>query len=393
MRSAVLIVFVKEFLENLRDRRTVLAALVLGPLFAPLIFGAMLKFMLKQGVQEPDRELAVAMRDSAAAPNLRDFLAARGVKLHEFTGNDAAARAAIRNHSERMILAVPADHGERLARGAPAPVLLFLDASNNNDQRYLSRLRGLLNEYSRGIAGQRLALRGLDPLLLAPVPVQDVDVSTPASRSVLVLGMLGFFLIIAMMSGGLYLAIDTTAGERERGTLEPLLTLPVPRTTLLYGKLLATCSYMLLSLLLTTTTFFVVLGRVGLEDLGMSANLGAATALAVIGVTMPLIPAMAALMTLVAAFTRSVREAQAWLGALQLVPSMPLIFASVANLAPTTVLMAVPSLSQHFLIMRLLRAEALDPLQVLVSAGSSLALGVVLVVITGRIYRREALVG
>jgi sodium transport system permease protein len=210
---------------------------------------------------------------------------------------------------------------------------------------------------------------------------------------VLVLGMLGFFLIIAMMSGGLYLAIDTTAGERERGTLEPLLTLPVPRTTLLYGKLLATCSYMLLSLLLTTTTFFVVLGRVGLEDLGMSANLGALTALAVIGVTMPLIPAMAALMTLVAAFTRSVREAQAWLGALQLVPSMPLIFASVANLAPTTVLMAVPSLSQHFLIMRLLRAEALDPLQVLVSAGSSLALGVVLVVITGRIYRREALVG
>ena len=102
-------------------------------------------------------------------------------------------------------------------------------------------------------------------------------------------------------------------------------------------------------------------------------------------------PATPAMQRLVAAFARSVREAQAWLGALQLLPSLPLVFASIANLAPTTKLMMVPSLSQHFLIQRLLRAEPLEPLQVGLSVGVALMLGAVLTVLAGRIYRRESL--
>ena len=389
----LLTVFCKEFIENLRDRRTVFAALVMGPLFAPLLFGVMMNFMVKQGVREPDKPLDIALHNGGAAPNLRDFLTSRGLTLHEFKGDDAAARTAVQTHKEVLVLSVPADHGERLANGLPAPLQLYLDASRTSDQRQVGRLRALLAEQSRGLAVQRLMLRGVDPLLLSPVPVQEIDVSTPASRSVLVLGMLSFFLILAMMSGGMYLAIDTTAGERERGTLEALLTLPLRRQTLLYGKLLATCSYMLLSLVLTTTMFFIVLGRIGLEDLGMSANLGPLTALAVIGVTAPLIPAAGALLTLVAAFARSVREAQAWLSVVQLLPSLPLVFASAMNLMPSTALMAVPSLSQHFLITRLLRAEPIDALGLALSLGGSLLLGVILVLVAGRLYRRESLLG
>ena len=389
----LLTVFCKEFIENLRDRRTVFAALVMGPLFAPLLFGVMMNFMVKQGVREPDKPLDIALHNGGAAPNLRDFLTSRGLTLHEFKGDDAAARTAVQTHKEVLVLSVPAGHGERLANGLPAPLQLYLDASRTSDQRQVGRLRALLAEQSRGLAVQRLMLRGVDPLLLSPVPVQEIDVSTPASRSVLVLGMLSFFLILAMMSGGMYLAIDTTAGERERGTLEALLTLPLRRETLLYGKLLATCSYMLLSLVLTTTMFFIVLGRIGLEDLGMSANLGPLTALAVIGVTAPLIPAAGALLTLVAAFARSVREAQAWLSVVQLLPSLPLVFASAMNLMPSAALMAVPSLSQHFLITRLLRAEPITATELALSLGSSLLLGLVLLLAAGRLYRRESLLG
>ena len=389
----LLTVFCKEFVENLRDRRTVFAALVMGPLFAPLLFGVMMNFMVKQGVREPDKPLDIALLNGAAAPRLREFLTARGLTLHDFTGDDAAARDAVQTHREVLVLSVPADHGARLAAGLPAPLRLYVDASRTSDQRQVGRLRALLSEQSRALAVQRLMLRGVDPLLLSAVPVQEIDVSTPASRSVLVLGMLSFFLILAMMSGGMYLAIDTTAGERERGTLEALLTLPVRRETLLYGKLLATCSYMLLSLVLTTTMFFIVLGRIGLEDLGMSANLGPLTALAVIGVTAPLIPAAGALLTLVAAFARSVREAQAWLSVVQLLPSLPLVFASAMNLMPSTALMAVPSLSQHFLITRLLRAEPITASELVLSLGNSLLLGLALVLGAGRLYRRESLLG
>ena len=209
-----------------------------------------------------------------------------------------------------------------------------MDNSRTSDARHVARIRTLIAQYGQQIATQRLTLRGVDPRLLAPVVLQNVDVSHPASRALLVLGMLSFFMVLSVLTGGIYLAMDTTVGERDRGTLEPLLATPVSREALLCGKLLATCTYMFLSLSLTTTALFVALGRLDLEQFGMSANLDVTTALGLIAVTAPLIPLLAALMTLVAAQARSTREAQAWLGVTQLVPTLPLVFASLMNLAP-----------------------------------------------------------
>ena len=229
--------------------------------------------------------------------------------------------------------------------------------------------------------------------MLAPIPVQDIDVSTPASRSVLILGTLSYLILITMLMGGMYLAIDATAGERERGSLEPLLTLPVRRELLIYGKILATCAYMILSLALTVTAFAVVLRFIGLERFGMSVNFGPRVALEVILLTLPLVPLGAALMTLVAAYTRSYREAQTYLALVLLVPTVPLAFAGLAGLRPHLALMAVPSLSQHFLITSLLRAEELPAGWVALSVGATLALAALLVVAAGGLYRREALLG
>ncbi len=391
MMRALRIVWFKELVENLRDRRTVFAALVMGPLLAPLLFGFMMRYMISEGVQDAARPLSVAIGGPGQAPNLRTWLGSHGITTRVFEGNEAAAREAVSSRELPLVLWVPADFGERLQAGRPAPVQLYLDDSDRERQRDAERLRGQLAQYSQQIALQRLALRGIDPALLTPIPVHEVDVSTPAARAALLFGMLSFFLILAMLAGGLYLAIDTTAGERERGTLEPLFTLPVPREALLLGKLAATASFMALSLVLTTAAFFLVMSRIDRAPLGMSANLGLASALQVIGVTLPLVPAAAGLLTLVAAFARSVREAQAWLGAIQLLPTLPLVLASIANLAPTPWLMLVPSLSQHFLVTRVLRAETLAGTELLLSAGSSLALGGLLVWASLRVYRREAL--
>jgi sodium transport system permease protein len=388
-----LIVFVKEFLENLRDRRTVLTALLFGPLFGPILFGVLLQFSIERGRGTLDEPIDLRVMNGSAAPNLLAFLASRGVTLIELTGDEKVAKAQIASRTARVILQIPAEYAARLSLGSPAPINLYADSSRSADQRYVARVRGLINEYGQRIASQRLTLRGIDPRLLAPIAIRDVDVSTPAGRALLLLGMLSFFLILSLLTGGMYLAIDTTVGERERGTLEPLLATPVARESLLYGKLLATCAYMFLSLVITTAALFVVLGRIDLEQFGMSANLGATTALAVIGVTAPLIPLLAALMTLVAAFTKSAREAQAWLGVLQLVPTLPLVFASLLNLAPSFSLMTVPSLSQHLLITQLLRADVIAPSALLASIGVTLGLGAMVVAMVARLYRREALLG
>lgn len=226
-----------------------------------------------------------------------------------------------------------------------------------------------------------------------PIVLQPVDLSTPASRSALVLGILSYLVLLTMLMGGMYLAIDATAGERERGSLEPLLTLPVRREYLIYGKMLAACAYMVLSLALTVAAFAIVLRFVGLERLGMSPQFGPRVAAEIVLACLPLVPAGAALMTLVAAFTRSYREAQTYVGLVLLVPTLPLVFASIRGLQPRAALMAVPSLGQHFLILSLIRMQPLPASYVALSACSTLVLGALLFFIAGRLYRREALLG
>lgn len=389
--KAAWVVFAKEFMENLRDRRTVFTALVLGPLLGPLLFSAALQFSLDRSRGDVDRPVTLQVMHGEAAPNLLAFLHSRGITVQALAGGDAAAREAIASRHARVVLVVPDDFGTHLAQGDPAPLLLYADSSRNSDQRSVARVRALLGAWSQQLASQRLQLRGIDPLLLAPAPLQEIDVSTPASRSLLLLGMLSFFLILSMLTGGMYLAIDTTVGERERGTLEPLLATPVHRRSLLAGKLMATFAYMLLSLALTTAALFIALGRIDMERFGMSANLDLRTALALIGVTAPLVPLLGGAMTLVAAFTRSAREAQAWLGVLQLLPTLPLVFASLMNLAPGLRYMLVPSLSQHLLITQLLRGEPLEPGWLATSTGATLLAGLVVVAGAWRLYRRESL--
>jgi sodium transport system permease protein len=291
------------------------------------------------------------------------------------------------------VLAVGEDFAAYLERGTPAPLMLYADGSDAAAIGEVARVRALLARYGQLLAHLRIAVRGIDPLVLSPLAVQDIDVSTPATRSVLALGTLSYLMLLTMLMGGVYLAIDTTAGERERGSLEPLLTVPVRRELLIFGKILATCAYMVLSLALTVTSFAIVLRFAGLERLGMSVNFGPGVALALIASCLPLVPLGAAFMSIVAARTRTYREAQTWVGVLLLVPTLPLVFASVTGMKPTLGLMAVPSLGQHFLILALLRDEALPHGYAAMSVLATLACGALLLALAGRLYRREALLG
>jgi sodium transport system permease protein len=389
----ILTVFAKEFRENLRDRRTLMAALIFGPLFGPLLFSAALFLMVERGATSGDKPLTLAVAHAERAPNLVAHLRQFGVKIQLVKYDDEIARAAVSGPGQKLVLLVPADFGEHFTASEPAPLLLYADSSDSVTQRDAGRLVTLLNQYGLAIARLRVVVRGIDPLALSPVVVQHIDVSTPASRSVLALGALSYIVLLTMLMGGLYLSIDATAGERERGSLEALLTLPVPREQLIYGKILAACAYMTVSLVLTVAAFSIALRFVGLERFGMSVNFGPTEALRVIVYSLPLVPLGAALMTTVAAFTRSYREAQTYLGLILLIPTLPLVFAGMLGLRPTTGLMAIPSLSQHFLITSLLRDEPIPALHLALSMGVTLALGALLALCAGRLYHREALLG
>jgi sodium transport system permease protein len=393
MMRTLAAVFRKELLETLRDRRALLSSLVMGPLFAPLLFIGMLAISLDRSVSALDEAVAVTVSGAERAPNLVRFLREQGFALTLRDGPDSDLRRWIEDDAELVVMAVPEGFGERFAGGRPARVLVYADGSNSKADRRADRLRAAVGGYSGSIASLRLQARGISPLVAQPVIVDDVDVSTPAARATLVLGMLSYLILLVALVGGMYLAIDATAGERERGSLEPLLTMPVPRAHLIYGKVLAAAFFMSVALALVTTTVALSIRQLPLETIGMSANFGPGVALGVFLSTLPFVTVGAALLTVVASFTRSYKEAQTWLGVLMLVPTLPIAVAGVLGIKANAALMAVPSLSQHLLIQGFLRGDPLPTAYATISVASTLALGGLLTWVAGRLYQRERILG
>ena len=386
-------VFRKEFRENLRDRRTLLSALVFGPVFGPILVAAVVQFGISHAEEQSDENIEVAVTHAERAPNLLAHLRARGVDIEPVELSESAMRESVATQAHKIILDIPEDFGARLQAGEPAPVILYSDGSRGFDRRGVGRVRALISQYGIEIAQLRFLARGIEPLSVLPISVQEIDVSTPSSRSVLVLNMLSYIVLLAMLFGGLYLAIDATAGERERGSLEMLLTAPVPREHLIYGKIAAAAAYMFVSLVLTVIMFAIAISFVGLEQVGITANLGPAAAMKMIASCAPLILFGASYLSIIAGFAKSYREAQTYLGLVITVPTMPLMFAGILGLQAKTGLMFVPFLSQHLLLTTIVRAEPIVPLHVVISVTSTLAYGVLLMFLAGRLYRREALLG
>lgn len=383
----------KELLDNARDRRTLASALLFGPLFGPLLFAVLISVVIQQTVSDVERPVTLPVIGAEHAPNLVAFLERNGFDVQDWSEDAGAAREAVQAGREDVVLVIDPVFGERFQAGLPARVQLIQDASAQRAARNVNRTRSALGAYSSQLRAMRLQARGVSPEVLSPVVIDDVDVSTATGRAALLLGMITYFLLAAMLMGGLYLAIDATAGERERGSLEPLLTLPVTRSTLLVGKILATCCYMLLSLVITLVAFAVGLSFVSLEELGMSANFGPEVVVLGFLLMAPFVLLGAALMTLVASFTKTYKEAQTYVGVLIVVPTLPILFAAFLSVKPSALLMTVPSLSQHLLMTALIRNEPVDPGFAALSVISTLALGVLVTWLATLFYRREGLMG
>jgi len=391
---ALLTVCRKEVLETLRDRRTVFSLLI-GPLVGPLLFASIVNITVSRNLSALDEALELPIIGADRAPNLVAFLEARGlhdVGNHELVDIDDTARA-VSAGSYDVALVVDERFGDDFGTRHAARVTVIFDRSKARSGSRVERVRRVVGAYGQQIGALRLIANGVDPSLMRPLLVDELDVSTPTGRSVLMLGVLTYFLLFATLTGGLHLAIDTTAGERERKSLEPLLSLPVRRSALLLGKMAATVCYMLLSLLLTLAAFTVALKHLPLERLGMSSSFGLGTALLTFLILCPFAPLGAALMTTVATFTKTYREAQTYLGFLLLVPTLPVMFATMLNVEPSAKLMWIPSLSQHLLITALIKNEPLSAPFVALSVLCTAAFGAVFAAVALKLFKREAILG
>jgi sodium transport system permease protein len=370
-------VFGKEVIDNFRDRRTLISALVMGPLFGPILFAFVINLSVSQSLQNAEEPLDLPVIGSEHAPNLMAYLGSRNINVEEGPASREAAIDAVSLGEEDVVLVIDESFGDSLKDMVPATIEIITDQANTQAEAETRRARRALYAYSQEIAAMRLTLRGVSPTVMRPLNVDEVDVSTPSGRSAILLGMLSYFFIFALLTGGMNLAIDATAGERERGSLEPLLCLPVKRDHLIFSL----------------TCFHFVLKFMPLEELGMTPNFGPIVVVQAFLLLVPFALVGASLMTLVASFTKSFKEAQTWVSVVLLAPTMPIIVVSILQVRPSTELMFIPSLSQHLMLVGLIRNEPLNLLHAAVSVIGTLAIGAMLTWVCARLYRREGLLG
>ena len=387
MKSAIT-VFWKEVRENLRDKRTVFSALIYGPLIGPVMFVVLMNVVISHEMSKAEGPLKVPVIGAEYAPNLIDALKQQGLEPQPPIADPDKA---VRDRDADVVLRIPADYGKAWTRGEPAQVEVIYDASQMGSGTPTNRLEGMLKQYSGQQGALRLLARGLSPGLAAPVAVSERDQSTPQSRAGRILSFLPYFFVIAIYIGGMYLAIDLTAGERERQSLEPLFANPVARWRILVGKLGAISAFSLASLVLTVIAFVIAGGFLPTAKLGMSFDLGAGFVADAILLELPLIAVFAVLETLVAAFAKSYREAQTYLGFLMIVPIIPSALMAVLPVKAAHWMYAVPLLGQQLGISDLLGGKAVAGSDIGLALVCGFAAAAVLGVITAWVYRSERL--
>ena len=385
---SALIVFLKEVSENLRDRRTVINTLLTGPLLAPAIFVLIISATISRELDKAERTLPVPVIGAEHAPNLVAALRKQNIEIKDAP---ADPERAVRDMDADLVLRIPAEFGDSWKKGEPAQVELIYDASRRESQTSVGRLRGALENYSQRTGAMRLLARGISPGVVRPYVVADRDQSTAQTRSGTLFAMLPYFFILGAFIGGMALAIDTTAGERERQSLEPLFVNPVSRSQLLIGKLLATSLFALTSVLLGIVAFSIVGRFLPTEKLGMSLEIGLRFGSTVLLVMLPLVVLIATLQTLAAAFAKSFREAQTYLSLLMFVPAVPTMMLSLFPVKTEAWMYAVPLMGQQIVITRLMRGDAVSPAELALCFACTAAAALVVYALTVTIYRGERL--
>ena len=387
--KSVFVVFLKEVRENLRDRRTVINTLLTGPLMAPIIFVILINTVITRELDKAEKPLSLPVVGAEYAPNLIAALRQQNVEIKPPPENPERA---VREQDADVVLRIPKEFEASWNKGEPAQVEIVFDESQRDAGSSIGRLRGLLDNYSQRGGALRLLARGLSPSIIKPLAVADRDQSTPQSRSNTLFSMLPYFFILGCFVGGMALAIDTTAGERERQSLEPLLANPVPRWQIVVGKLSATTAFAITTVFISIIAFSIVGRLMPTEKIGMSLEIGMRFVPYALFAMLPLAALLATLQTIVAAFAKSYREAQTYVSLIMffvsIIPTMILTFLPIKQ---QFWMYSVPLMSQQMTITRLLRGDYVPTSGLLMGFVCTSAAVALLAALTVRVYRSERL--
>lgn len=385
----------KELRDFLRDRRTLILTLLVGPLIYPLLMLGVGKLTQMRTETQLEKPLDIRIVGQQRAPNLVAWLAGQGIRAKPASGSEAeqsaSVDAAIRNQSEDVAVIIAPGYADDWQAGKPATVTVVADSTSRNAEIYVARVKGALSAYGQQVGALRLLARGIDPGIVRAVGVQDRDLATPeAKRGVLMSVILPMLLVLWAFIGGAHISMDSTAGERERQSLEPLLATPAPRWAIVSGKMLAATTLGLVSLVLTLLSF--KLSATLASGMMRSLDVSGPAILKLLLVLLPLLLIGTALLTFLSAASKSMKEAQSHMGWLIFLPMVP-SYALMAYPLKSQALWqyAVPFLAQNQMLVKVTRGEAATPAQWVVYLACAFGLALLLWLAATWRYRQERL--
>lgn len=383
--SRMTTVLAKELKELSRDRKTLGLTLFMSPILIVLLIFGMGTFMKKKHATQMDKELEIAMVGAEYAPNLVAYLKAQGIHLKKVADPDAA----IRNQDEDVYLRIGKDFDEKWRKGEPAMVEVVSDSTRQDASIPTRRVHSQLQAYNQTVGALRLVARGISPAVISPMVVTDKDLSTPEARKGLALSFMPYLLILGGFIGGAAFVIDMTAGERERQSLEPLLTTPASRSEIVTGKITASVCISMLSVLFTCLAF--KLAAMITPGLGSMMDVRLMAVVKMMLILVPIVAVGSALLTVISSNAKSVKEAQSYMSMLMLLPMLPTIILMINPIKNQLWMFAVPFLSQNQLLLKVLRSENIAAVEWLVYLGANLAVASLLWFASVKRYQNEKL--
>jgi len=304
----------KEYREAFRDKRALMVALMMA-FMAPIMIMVMSKIMIEKLIDEPP--VYVKFTGAEYAPKLVQHLADNN--LLDFTDVPEEDRATW--DKRNIAIEIPEDYVENMAQGKPIKLHLQADFTDKAVKPPVRRINSAVREFSLSIGYKRLLLRGVDIRLLNPVKLVEQDTAKPDATFMLISMLLGVYLMLAAFMSGLSVAIDSSAGERERNVLEMLLCQPVSTLKIVLAKLISASTIGFIGVVLVLVLTSLSVGFVDLTKIGATFSLDMSTAIFLMLLLLPICLLASACQLFVAFQTKSFKEAQSTVGMLIGIPA------------------------------------------------------------------------
>jgi len=344
-------IFRKEFTDTIRDRRTLFVMVVFPLVLVPLLMTVVTNMQMSSMKKAEEKVLRVALVPNGNAPGLVEALSARsGLRLVTGVSADSVEAFIARDSIDAGIV-IDREFDAALARMGSGTVRLYYRSSDDYDM-VKRRLTEVIGGFEKKIVADRFAALHIDARIVNPVVVEEHDIASMKEKlGKTVGGMVPYLFVIFCFMGSMYPAIDLAAGEKERGTMETLLTAPVSRFQILLGKFAVVVLTGILSACVSILGVLVALRRMSqMPPELMSAFMGILdiqTVLLVLSLLVPLTVFFAAVLLSISVFAKSYKEAQSMISPLTIVVILPVLMGLFPGIAldPVTALIPVLNVS------------------------------------------------